>query len=84
MNTYSVIYYYVKQAHWLKYMYLRNVQKVKMYKNIHFLHLETQTKRNSSNKYKVETSLHTDALQIRTCTDQFNNTQAQQVGKVLG
>lgn len=41
INIYSVIYRYLKQAHWLKCMYHRNVQKVKMYKNIHFLHLGT-------------------------------------------
>lgn len=70
INTYSVIYHYLKQAHWLKYMNHRNVQKVKMYKNIHFFTLRNiYTRRNSFKKYRVETSLHTDAVQIRTCRD---------------
>ena len=56
-NTYSVIYRYLKQVHSLKYTNHRNVQKVKMYKNIHFFTLKkTYTKRNSCKKYRVETS----------------------------
>jgi hypothetical protein len=56
-----------------------------MYKRIHILHLEIQTKRNSFQKYKIEISLHVDNLYIRTCKgahtesskiSQFINTQA--------
>jgi hypothetical protein len=39
-------------------VYHRNVQKVEMYKKIHILHLEIQTKRNIFQKYKMEISLH--------------------------